>query len=259
MDDICDSVDTVMEAEQQTEDIDTVLEKGGFRVKGWISNKPFRSPSQNEKMDMATMFQGSVEENVLGITWNNQSDTLSFKVNFELINQITEAEQRQPEVKLTKRLLLSQVARIYDPVGFAAAFLIRAKIGMQVLWQTGVDWDEEPPPAIRYKWIELFKEMKELNKITFQRSLCCANATEPPMLCVFSDASQDAFGTCAYIRQKTNGNKYQVRLIAAKSRVAPLKQLSVPRLELQAAVLASRLAKAIEQESRLKFKSVAFH
>lgn len=159
MDDICDSVDTVMEAKQQTEDIDTVLEKGGFRVKGWISNKPLRSPSQNEKMDTATMFQGSVEENVLGITWNNQSDTLSFKVNFELINQITEAEQRQSEVKLTKRLLLSQVGRIYDPVGFAAAFLIRAKIGMQVLWQTGVDWDEEPPPAIRYKWIELFKEM----------------------------------------------------------------------------------------------------
>jgi len=256
MDDICDSVDTVMEVKQQTADIDTVLKKGGFRVKGWISNKPLRSPSQNEKMDTATMFQGSVEENVLGSTWNNQSDTLSFKVNFELINQITEAEQRQPEVKLTKRLLLSQVARIYDPVGFAAAFLIRAKIGMQVLWQTGVDWDEEPPSAIRYKWIELFKEMKELNKITFQRSLCCANATEPPMLCVFSDASQDAFGTCAYIRQKTNGNKYQVRLIAAKSRVAPLKQLSVPRLELQAAVLASRLAKAIEQESRLQFKSV---
>ena len=256
MDDICDSVDTVREAKEQTKDIDTVLEKGGFRVKCWISNKFLRSPSQNEKMDMATMFQGSVEENVLGITWNNQSDTLSFKVNFELINQIAEAEQQQPEVKLTKRLLLSQVARIYDSVGFAAAFLIRAKIGMQVLWQTGVDWDEEPPPAIRYKWIELFKEMKELNKITFQRSLCCANATEPPMLCVFTDASKDAFGTCAYIHQKTNGDKYLVRLIAAKSRVAPLKQLTVPRLELQAAVLASRLVKAIEQESRLQFKSV---
>ena len=62
------------------------------------------------------MFQGSVEENVLGITWNNQLDVLSFKVNFELINRIIEAEQRQPEIKLTKRLLLSQIARIYDPV-----------------------------------------------------------------------------------------------------------------------------------------------
>ena len=103
------------------------------------------------------MFQGSVEENVLGITWNNQSDALSFKVNFELINGIIEAEHRQPEIKLTKRLLLSQIARIYDPVGFAAAFLIRAKIGMQALWQTGVDWDEEPPPVVRYKWIEFSK------------------------------------------------------------------------------------------------------
>ena len=185
MDDICDSIDTVMEAKQQTEDIDTVLEKGVFKVKGWISNKPLRSPSQNEKREMATMFQGSVEENILGITWNNQSDTLTFKVNFELISRIIEAEQQQPKIKLTKRLLLSQIARIYDPVGFAAAFLIRAKIGMQVLWKTGVDWDEEPRPAIRYKWIELFKEMKELSKITFQRSLCCANATESP-ICVYS-------------------------------------------------------------------------
>ena len=79
------------------------------------------------------MFQGSVEENVLGVTWNNQSDALSFKVNFELINRVIEAEQRQPEIKSTKKLLLSQIARIYNPVGFAVAFLIRAKIGMQAL------------------------------------------------------------------------------------------------------------------------------
>ena len=122
---------------------------------------------------------------------------------------------------------------------------------MQELWQTGVDWDEELPPTVCDKWIKLFKEMKGLNKITFQRSLCSANATEPPMLCVFSDASHEAFGACAYIRQRTNNDKYQVRLIAAKSRVAPLKQLSVPHLELQATVLASRLAKTIQEESRI--------
>ena len=150
MDDICHSVDTLMEAKQKTGGIDTVLEQGGFKVKGWSSSKPLGSPSLNAKKEMATMFQGSVEGNVLGITWNNQSDALSFKVNFELINRIIVAEQQQPEIKLTKGLLLSQIARIYDPVGPATAFLIRAKIGMQALWQTGVDWDEEPPAAIRY-------------------------------------------------------------------------------------------------------------
>ena len=127
---------------------------------------------------------------------------------------------------------------------------------MQALWQAGVDWDEELPPTARSKWIELSKEMKELNKITFQRSLCGANTTEPAMLCVFSDTSQDAFGACAYIHQRTNNDKYQVRLIAAKSRVTPLKQLSIPRLELQAAVLASRRAKTLQQESRIRFQSV---
>ena len=184
--------------------------------------------------------------------------TLLFKVNFDLINRITEPEQRQPEVKLPKRMLLSQVARVYDPIGFAAVFFIRAKIGMQELWQTGLDWDEEPAPTVHYKWIELFKEMKELNKITFKRSFCSANATEPPMLCVFSDASQEADGACTYTRQGTNYDKYQVRLIAAKSRVAPLKQLSIPRLELQAAVLTFCLAKTIQEESRIRFQSVKF-
>ena len=139
MDDICDSVYTVKGAKQQTEDIDNVLDKAGFKVKGWISNKPLRDQSQNEKREMTAMFQGTVEEKVLGITWNNLLDTLSFKLNFESINRNTEAEQRQAEVKLTKRVLLSQVVRIYNPVGFAAALLITAKIEMQALWQTGVD------------------------------------------------------------------------------------------------------------------------
>ena len=125
MDDICDSVDTVEEAKQLAEDLDTVLGNGGFKVKGWISNKSLREHRQEEKMDMTTMFQGAVEEKVLGVTWNNQSDTLSFKVDSDLI---------------------------YDPVGLAAAFLIRAKIGMQELWQTGAGWDEELPPAVLVKW-----------------------------------------------------------------------------------------------------------
>ena len=61
---------------------------------------------------MTTLFQRAVEGNVLGITWINQSDTLSFKVNFELVNQLTEAKHRKHGIKVTKRVLVSQVARI---------------------------------------------------------------------------------------------------------------------------------------------------
>ena len=104
MDDICDSVDTVKEAKKLAKDLDNVLEKGGFKVKGWISNESLKDQRQDEKMEMMTMFEGAVEEKVLGVTWNNQSDTLSFKVDSDLMNRITECEQRQPEVKLTKRM-----------------------------------------------------------------------------------------------------------------------------------------------------------
>ena len=100
--------------------------------------------------------------------------------------------------------------------------------------------------------------MKELNSISFKRALLTADATEEPTLCIFSDASQNAFGACAYIRQETKEGKFDVRFITAKSRVAPLKQLTVPRLELQATVLASRLAKSIQEESRIHFNGVTF-
>ena len=85
-----------------------------------------------------------------------------------------------------------------------------------------------------------------------------ANAVEPPILCVFADASQEAFGACAYGRQKKDNDTHAVKFVAAKSTVPPIKQLTIPRLELQAAVLASRLAKSIQEESRLQFTDVKF-
>ena len=94
--------------------------------------------------------------------------------------------------------------------------------------------------------------------MSFLRGLLTIGATEQATLCIFSDASQEAFGACVYIRQRGKDNKYEVKLIAAKSRVAPLKQVTIPYLELRAAVLASRLAKTIQEESRIKFKDVMF-
>lgn len=92
--------------------------------------------------------------------------------------------------------------------------------------------------------------------MSFSRGLLTTGATKQATLCIFSDASQEAFGARTYIRQRGKDNKYEVKLIAAKSRVALL--LTIPQLELQAAVLASRLAKTIQEESRIKFKDVIF-
>ena len=84
------------------------------------------------------------------------------------------------------------------------------------------------------------------------------DAIEVPTLCIFSDASNQAFGACAYIRWRTGSNKYDTRFIAAKSRVAQLKLMTMPHLELQAAVLATRLYRSIIEKSQLQFEKVVF-
>ena len=112
---------------------------------------------------------------------------------------------------------------------------------------------------IQDKWKTLFQEMLSLNGISFNRCLTPPDAVGLPVLCVFSDASEDAFGACAYARWQLSNGKYDVRFIAAKSRVAPLKRLTIPRLELQGAVLASRLSKTIVEQCHFQFeKTVLF-
>ena len=155
MDDICDSAETVEKARKQTEDIDTVLATGGFKVKEWTSNKTEKS-DRNDDMEIK-MLKGDSTEKVLGIEWNNQTHTFSFKVKTDLMQSISAADcTNKKQSNLTKCKILSRIARIYDPIGFAAAFLIRAKIGMQQLWESGYDWDQELPSETCQKWIELF-------------------------------------------------------------------------------------------------------
>ena len=125
---------------------------------------------------------------------------------------------------------------------------------MQRLLQQGLHWDEALAPAAQNEWIQLFGEMEGLNHVTFGRCINPPKAVGSPTLCIFSDASEDAFGACAYARWQLENSEYDTQFIAAKSRVAPLKKLSVPRLELQAAVLATRLYKTIQKESRLMFE-----
>ena len=91
---------------------------------------------------------------------------------------------------------------------------------------------EELSEAEQSKCVKLFAEMKELNHVSFDRCLTPDETIGLPTLFIFADNSQDAFGAVAYIRWKTSDGSYKDRFIAAKSRVSPLKQLSIPRLEL---------------------------
>ena len=100
--------------------------------------------------------------------------------------------------------------------------------------------------------------MVQLNGMRFDRCLTPPNAIGQPVLRVFSDASEDAFAACAYARWQLSAGGFIAQFIAAKSRVVPLKKLTIPRLELQHAVLASQLGNTILKESWLKFEKSVF-
>ena len=115
-------------------------------------------------------------------------------------------------LKLTKRLILSKLAGVFDPIGAGAAVLVKPKIAMQELWQIGLGWDDEVPPHKKCKWMKLFEEMIALNNVKFKRCLTSPNVCRDPSLIVFSDASRQAFGACAYVQWKLKDGRFGVRL-----------------------------------------------
>ena len=197
MDDICDSADTVEKAQGLSNEIDSVLAKGRFSVKDWTSNKDMSKGNEEEKiLDVTDVFEGGAEvDKVLGVVWNHGTDKLHFKVRPDLIKASDVTDQSA--ATLTKRKILSKVARTYHPIGLASAFLIRPKIGIQHLWQLGIGWYQMLQPAIQDRWTRLFQGMMELNEVSFLRGLFTINVNEDATLCIFSDASREAFGSCA--------------------------------------------------------------
>ncbi|CAG2217799.1 unnamed protein product [Mytilus edulis] len=153
-------------------------------------------------------------------------------------------------------MVLSQVASIYDPLGLASPFVLTAKLLLRSFCKTdggNGGWDEPIADAMRQKWIEFFKGVFQLESIQFPRCIKPEAAYKNPVLVVFSDGSSVAYGACAYIRWQIGPETYEANLIIAKNRIAPTKQLSIPRLELCGAVIASRIREKNSEEMDFNF------
>ncbi|XP_030846943.1 uncharacterized protein LOC105438616 [Strongylocentrotus purpuratus] len=154
MDDICISVQTEDEARKLTREVDEVLAEGGFGVNGWMSNRPLKENDNTLCTDEINLLKTLSEKKVLGIARNQEKGSFTTnKVNLD---------GRRDNATLTKREFLSNTARLFDPIGFAAAFLLRTKTRMQRLWQLGLGWDEVLPHDEKMKWVSFFKETKNL-------------------------------------------------------------------------------------------------
>ncbi|XP_077995002.1 uncharacterized protein LOC144448600 [Glandiceps talaboti] len=232
MDDVMDSQDNDDEAIQVREQLTSLLSKAGFHIRRWCRNSALVLEGVPEE-ERATGVK--VEESelpsikTLGVRWDASTDMFGF--------DFTE----QSATVHTKRSLLSCVATLFDPLQFLAPYIIRAKMLLQEAWILGLGWDDEFPPDLSSQTTQWFSELPLVSEMAIPR--CYQHyPTEDTSLHTFTDASSQAYGAVTYLRSVYGDGSVSVRFVVARAKVAPLKAVSIPRLELMAALLGLRLA-----------------
>lgn len=240
VDDIVSGSSTVSEVQQMKKETIALLDRGHLELRKWASNKPellADLPPEHCLTDPLSMDVGkTMDVKILGLRWDPVPDVFTFEV--------------EPlKVDCTKRTILSELARIFDPLGFLAPLTFTAKVLVQKLWLLGVDWDASPPSEIVSRWNHYLSQLPRLTQLRIPRCISIAR-TVNSQLHGFADASEAGYGAVVYLRVEDNQGIVHLSLLCAKSRVAPVKCISLPRLELCAAVLLSDLMQFIMQTYR---------
>ncbi|XP_055528101.1 uncharacterized protein LOC129728164 [Wyeomyia smithii] len=247
VDDFLDSVDTVDEAVQLVEKVKSIHAAGGFKIGKFLSNAPVvlsRLGESNANRSKPFKMDGHGEsERVLGMTWIPSVDAFTFDTtSMPEIRELVDTK-----VVPTKRQVLRTVMKLFDPLGLIAHYVIQGKVLMQDVWRSGTNWDEPIAEHLRdrwYRWIELLHQLSSVRVPRCFFGGADSTASSDIQLHVLVDASEIAYACVAYLRIRM-GNEIKTALVAAKTKVAPLKPLSIPRLELQAAMIGARLAQNV--------------
>lgn len=205
-----------------------MLALGGFPISKWTTNHPrlAKELGQSTAQEVAI----NSDTGVLGMSWQPHTDM--FRLNLD------NYDRSFPE-PMTKRQVISRIAKVYDPSGLFTPVVVHGKMIIQDLWRLKIGWDQLVPSEIMERWRQLHSSIVDLATITVPRW----NAFSPKAKVewhVFCDASEGAYGACIYLRTDLNGI-VQTHLVSSRSRVAPVKQLTIPRLELLGAVMAIEL------------------
>ncbi|GFY61880.1 integrase catalytic domain-containing protein [Trichonephila inaurata madagascariensis] len=221
------------------------LKSGPVAIKtklGWtLMGKTYRNKTKfdnNHFMNVTSMF---VNDMCISDLWNLKDDCLSCKINCQKIEGKA----------ITKRSLLSIANPIFDPIGFTAPVTLKPKLILQEIWKLKLKWDENLPENILNQVKQWLEQLPILAGIKIPRYLnLSSNGIKQIALHVFCDASKKAYAACVFLRVEYEENVF-VKLIQAKARVAPLKDISIPRLELLSCTLGTRLAASVKNDLNL--------
>lgn len=232
VDDCVFGADDIPLAQQTRDQLTVLLGRAGFRLCKWASNHPVLLTGidpQDHGLAQSKPLQADDSLKVLGITWNPALDVFQVEITIS------------SAIPATKRAVLSTIATVFDPIGWFKPVIITAKIFLQKLWAARCDWDENLPDKLSPLWQLYYKSLPLLREISIPRWTGDGLDSISAELHGFADASTVAYGAVTYLKLTKFDGSVQIPLLFAKSKVAPLKPVSVPRLELCATVLLSRI------------------
>lgn len=247
VDDAITGGESVQELQQTVNDLRKLAKSGGFHLRKWCSNNPeVLKNVPNEDLEQKT-YNLDQDQSIktLGIVWNPKMDVLQFTFHNQECNP-----------KLTKRSVLSAIGQIFDPLGIIGPVILVAKLLMQKLWECKIGWDDDLPEDIANQWKSFQQTIPLLTKLQIPRCITNKINVSEYEIHGFSDASEVAFGGCVYLTCIDSSQNVTSHLITSKSRVAPIKRVSLPRLELCGALLVAELTKTVIESLHLPIKHV---
>jgi hypothetical protein len=238
MDDLIHGSDSLPAAIQLQNDLITLLKSGGFNLRKWKSNAPelLSNVDVDQKQQDNFNFKQAETTKALGLKWCPQEDYFTFCMS---------TTSTIPSEKLTKRKLLSELSKVYDPLGWLSPVTIKLKILFQDIWKANILWDETVPKSIYDEWQRIKDHLAVINDYQVPRWLQ-TQEKDTIQLHGFCDASTKAYAAVVYIKIQ-RATHSTVTLVAAKTKVIPLnKKISIPRLELSGSVLLAKLITKIK-------------
>lgn len=229
-----------------------MLSKGGFRLHKWMSNSRAvldTIPNEDRAKVIKTLDLGASlpVERALGVQWDAERDVLGVQI-------------RELEPVYTRRGVLSTMSSVYDPLGFVGPYVLLAKILFQEECRLEKGWDEGLEEQNKWTWRKWLSDLPKMQELMVERCLIPLEFSSPVKVELhhFCDASQKAYGAVSYLRLVNAEGSVHCSFVLAKTRLAPIKQVTIPRLELLAAVVAVQLEVILRRELTISVQRSIF-
>ncbi|KAL0879883.1 hypothetical protein ABMA27_002409 [Loxostege sticticalis] len=238
---------------QTSRQVRDIHRRAHFELRKWASNSNQVLLALEEKEETTELSIGPKTEKILGMVWETSSDSLRYNLDLSRLPDDILQIQRP-----TKRQALQIVMSLFDPLGLVSPVTIKAKQILQEIWRRSTKWDDLLDEDLAEQWVKWTQHLEALRDVKIPRCYPGYSNGNKRELHIFVDASEAAYAAAVYWRVEDPEGRAHTSLALAKAKVAPLKTTSIPRLELQAALLGSRLATSVIEEHDEKPASRTF-